>query len=95
MTMKIRVLGMNINRMSFWLKDNYKAERLKFTFGKYRVDIAGLQEVCINWSEFKVSQAIASILRVKTEKIRSVASHNERGIKNIGRYERGGTSTIL
>ena len=54
--------------MSFWLKDKYKAERLKFIFEKYGVDIAGLQGVCINWSEFKASQKIASIVRVKTEK---------------------------
>ena len=34
----IRVLGVNINIMSFWLKDNYKAERLKPIFEKYGVD---------------------------------------------------------
>jgi len=88
----IRVLGVNINIMSFWLKYNYKAKRLKFIFEKYGVDIAGLQEVYINWSKFKASQIIASILRVKTEKIRLVASHNERETKNIGRYQREGTT---
>ena len=67
--------------MLFWLKDNYKAERLKFIFGKYGVDVTGLQEVCINWSKFKASQIIVSILGVKTEKIRSLASHNERETK--------------
>ena len=91
----IRVLGVNINIISFWLKDNYKVERLKFIFKKYGVDIAGLQEVCIKWIEFKASQTIASILRVKLEKIRSVVSHNERETKNIGRYQRGGTEKIL
>ena len=43
-----RVLGVDINIMSYWLKDNYKAERLKLIFEKHGVDIAGLQEVCIN-----------------------------------------------
>ena len=52
------------------------------------MDITG-QEVCINWSDFKASQTIASILN------QSVASHNERETKNVGRYERGGTATIL
>ena len=65
----IRVLGININSMSFWPKDNYKAEWLKFTFEKYGVNIAGLQDVCINWSNFNLSQTLASILRAKAEKI--------------------------
>ena len=84
----IRFLGVNINSMSFWQRDNYKADRLKFILEKYGVDAAGLQEVCINWSELKASQTIATILRVKTERIRSVASHNERETENIGRYQR-------
>ena len=64
----IRVLDVNINIMSFWLKDNYKAEWLRFIFKKYVVNIAGLQEVCINWGNFKSSQTLASILRAKAEK---------------------------
>ena len=91
----LRVLGVNINSMSFWLRDNYKADRLKFIFEKYGIDAAGLQEVCINWSEFKASQTLATILRSKTEKIRSVASHNKKETKNVGRNQRGGTATIL
>ena len=59
------------------------------------MDIVGLQELCINWSKLKVSQTIASILRVKTGKIRSVSSHNERETKYIGWYKIGGTATIL
>ncbi len=34
------------------------------------------------------------ILRVKAEKIRSVASDNERETRNIGRYQRGETVQI-
>ena len=44
----IRVLGVNIKSVSFWLKNNYKVEWLKFILEKYRIDITGLQEVCIN-----------------------------------------------
>ena len=58
----LRFLGVNINSMSFWQRDNYKADRLKFIFEKYGVDTAGLQEVYINWSGLKASQTIASIL---------------------------------
>ena len=47
----IIVLGVDINIMSFWMKDNNKAEWLKFIFEKYVVNIVGLQEVCINWSD--------------------------------------------
>ena len=65
----LRFLGVNINSMSFWQRDNYKADRLKFILEKYGVDAVGLQEVCINWSEFKASQTVASILRVKAESI--------------------------
>ena len=60
--------------MSFWLKDNYKAEWLKFIIEKYGVDVAGLQEVFINWSEFKAPQTIASILRVKVKKEKNQSS---------------------
>ena len=91
----IRVLCINLNIMSFWLKDNYKAERLKFVLEKHGVGIAGLQEACINWSNFNLSQTLASILRAKAEKLRSIASHNERETKNIRRYQWGGAATIL
>ena len=44
----IRFMSQNVNSMSYWLRDNYKAERLKFLLKKYNIDTAGLQEVCIN-----------------------------------------------
>ena len=53
----------NVNGMSSWLWNNYKAERLKYVFQQYGIDSAGLQEVCINWSPFKLSQTTASLLR--------------------------------
>ena len=77
----IRITGVNIDIMSFWLEGNYKAERPEFIFEKHRVDIAGLQEVCINWSDLRSSQTLASILSIKAKTNRSVASHNERETK--------------
>ena len=59
----LRFFGHNINSMSFWLKHNYKAERLKYLFEQYGIDTMGLQEVCINWIKFKSSQTLASLLR--------------------------------
>ena len=59
------------------------------------VDIAGLQELCINWSGFKTSQKLALLLWVKAENIFSVASYNKQETENIGRYQRGGIRTII
>ena len=79
----VRFLSQNVNSMSFWLRDNYKAERLKFLLKKYSIDTAGLREVCINWVALKLSQTMASLLRYE-ESLRSVHSHNTRAVKNIG-----------
>ena len=61
----IRLMSQNVNSMSYWLRDNYKAERLKFLLKKYNIDTAGLQEVCINWAALKSSQTMASPLRYR------------------------------
>ena len=87
-------MSQNVNSMSYWLRDNYKAERLKFLLKKYNIDTAGLQEVCINWAALKPSQTMASLLRHEAS-LRSVHSHNKRATKNIGRQQRGGTATII
>ena len=91
----LRFYGHNVNSMSFWLRHNYKAERLKYLFAQYGIDTMGLQEVCINWSMFKSSQTLASLLRHGPEAIRSVASYNTNEIKNMGKHQRGGTSTVI
>ena len=92
----IRLFSANMNSMSFWLRGNYKAERLKHVLQQYGVDSAGIQEVCINWSAFKSSQTMASLLRYGAQPIRSVASHNKReDSKSVGRSQRGGTATII
>ena len=80
---------------SFWLQNNFNAERLKDLFEQYGINTMGLQEVCINWSKFKSSaQTLASLLRHGPEAIRSVASFNKNEVKNMGNYQQGGTSTI-
>ena len=55
----------------------------------------GLQEVCINWKNFKASQTMASLLRHGAEPIRSVASQNKAEGENLGNKQRGGTSTVI
>ena len=93
----IRILSVNVNIMSYWLNNNHKAERLKYVYGQYGIGAASLQEVCTNWAALPTSKTIAQILRIKAKDIRSVASHNKREGKeeNIGKSQRGGTSTIL
>ena len=51
----VRLCSLNINSLSFWLRNNYKAEHLKHVLQQYGVDSIGIQEVCINWSAFKSS----------------------------------------
>ena len=55
----------------------------------------GLQETCINWSEFKTSRTLASLLRNGADPIRSVHSYNTIETENIGYKQRGGTATVL
>ena len=93
-----RFCSININGLRFWLHFNFKAERLRFMLKVHRVDGLGLQEACINWSAFnKTSKTLASLLRQRTENIRSVHSHNTLPgeTENIGYNQRGGTATVL
>ena len=71
----IRFMSQNVNSMSYWLRDNYKAEQLKFLLKQYNINTAGFQEVCINWAALKPSQTMVSLLRHK-ESLRSVHSYN-------------------
>ena len=91
----IRAFSHNINGMNFWMHKNFKAERLKHILKTYGIDVAAIQEVCINWGAFKDSQSIASLLRNGATNTRSVASHNKNEQKNIGRKQRGGTAFII
>ena len=77
------------------LQRNHKAELLKLLLKRYNVECLGLQETCINWSKFKASQTVASILRDGKTPIRSVQSYNRYETDNIGYTQRGGTATVL
>ena len=79
----VRLLSQNVNSMSFWLRDNYKAERLKCLLKKYSIDTAGFQEVCINWSALKPSQTMASLLGYE-DSLCLFHFHNTREVKNVG-----------
>ena len=37
----IRFLWLNVNSMSFWLKENYKADQIKFIFETCSIDTSG------------------------------------------------------
>ena len=91
----IRFLSANLNGLAYWLRHNHKADRLKFLMERLKIDVVGLQEVCVNWSVFKASQNIGALLRRGDEPIRSVASHNRLEQTNAGRAQRGGTATIV
>ncbi|EJK63015.1 hypothetical protein THAOC_16352, partial [Thalassiosira oceanica] len=90
----VRVMSLNINGLQMCKSVNPKAERLKYILPKYEVDILGLQETCVNWRQFKPSNTIASLLRRRTESIRSTHSFNRHETKNIGNVQRGGTATV-
>ena len=90
-----RFFSANVNGLSFWQRSNYKQERLTYIFDKYKIDTMGLQEVCINWMNFKPSQSMASMLRKGAEPIKSVVSQNKAEGKAVGKKQRGGTSTII
>ena len=90
-----RFLSVNINGLPFWLQQNHKAELLKLLLKRYNVECLGLQETCINWSKFKASQTVASILQVGKTPIRSVQSYDRYETDNIGYTQRGGTATVL
>ena len=92
-----RFLSININGLRFWLHKNYKAEKLRFMLKAHRVDVMGLQEACINWSAFKCSKTLASLLRQGVDNIRSVHSNNTLPgeAEDIGYNQRGGTATVL
>ena len=57
-----RFFSTNINSVSFWQHNNYKVDWLKFLLKQYNIDSIGLQEGCINWSAFKSSETLSSLL---------------------------------
>ena len=78
----VRFMSINVNSLSMWKRFNYKAERLKWSLKNYQVDSMGLQEVCVNWRNFRCR--LHNTLRYGGDPMRSVASHNTLETKNTG-----------
>ena len=89
----VRFMSINVNSLSMWKRFNYKAERLKWSLKNYQVDSMGLQEVCVNWRNFRCR--LHNTLRYGGDPMRSVASHNTLETKNTGDTQRGGTGTVV
>ena len=91
----VHCMSLNPNSMRMWKHNNHKASRLKSVMCSYQLDAIGLQEVCIDWANYKSSQTLASLLKTDFEPIRNVRGYNEHESENIGNVQRGGTATIL
>ena len=85
----------NSNSMSFRKIKNYKADRLKFLLQHDNIDLAGLKEVCINWSAFKSLDNLTYLLWYGQALLRSMASNNKNNTNNIGCTQQGGTDKII
>ena len=90
----VRVMSLNINGLNMSKSANPKADRLRQLIPKYKIDVLGMQETCVNWSEFKPSNTVASLLRSRDVPIRSTHSYNKHESDNIGLVQRGGTVTL-
>ena len=92
----IRMMSINVNGMSMSKRGNCKADRLRQLISQYQLDAVGIQEVCVNWGQYKTLNRLAALLRRGYDPIRSVQSHNTlESSTNIGNSQRGGTSTVL
>ena len=70
-------------------------KRLKWTMSNYKIDSMGIQEVGVNWHNFKMSNTLASLLRQGFDLIRLVNTFNKLDTKNIGNFQRSGTATVI
>ena len=92
----IRLMSININGTSMTKPRNSKADRLRQLISQYQLDAVGIQEVCVNWGEYKFSNRLAALLRRGYNPIRSVQSHNTlESSTTIDKVQRGGTATVL
>ena len=88
-------MSVNPNGLSMTKRGNGKVDRLRQVMHRYQLDAVGIQEVHVNWDEYKSSNRLASLLRRGYNPIRLVESYNRHETKNIGKIQRGGTATIL
>ena len=78
----VRFMSVNVNCLSMWKRLNYKAKRLRWLLKNYQIDTMGLQEVCVNWRNFRCN--LAHTLRSGADPIISMASHNILEAQNMG-----------
>lgn len=92
----IRLISVNINGISMTKRGNCKADRLRQLMSQYQLDAVGIQEVHVNWGNYKTSNRLAALLRRGYDPIRSVQSHNTlESSTTIGNVQQGGTATVL
>ena len=82
----------NINGINMCKQHNLKLDHLRHLLKKYSVDFAGFAEANINWSFFKSSKTLGSILR-QGEDTRSICGFNSH--EKIRRYQPGGVGLVL
>ena len=90
----VRLMFINVNYLSMWKRYNYKAKRLRWAMFNYKIESMGIQEVGVNWRNFKTSNTLASLLRQGSNPIRSVNSFSRLDTKNIDNTQRGSIATV-
>ena len=91
----IRVMSLNVNSLPVSGHNNPKVGRLKQVLKNYHIDVAGLQEHCINFAALPSSKTLASLLRHGSDDIQSIQAHNTLELKNVGFHQRGGTAVVV
>ena len=59
----IHLMSVNVNGIAMTKRGNSKADRLRQLISQYQLDAVGIQEVCVNWGEYKASNTLAAVLR--------------------------------
>ena len=87
-----RIMFGNANSINYTTKSNFKVAQLQGFYRKYDINIAGIVEIGINWSTFKVSQNLTSLFQMETNTVKSSAGHNKH--ESAGRSQYGGTGIL-
>ena len=79
----MRLMSGNVNYLSMWKLFNDKAMKLRWTILNYQIDSMGIQEIGVNWYNFKTFHTLAFLLRHSSDPIRLANSFNKLDTKNI------------
>ena len=79
----MRLMSVNVNYLSMWKSFNDKAMKLRWTILNYQIDSMSIQEIGVNWYNFKTFNTLASLLRHSSDSIRLANSFNKLDTKNI------------